>query len=82
MLSRFQNPEVYVQEGYMFHRRCSLLLRCGLLQVQGSELCMLLLLRLSQLALRIQHVDKGRDPLTIAAARQIKGVLQRIDSFA
>ena len=35
-----------------------------------------LLMRLCQLALGVEHVDKGREPLTIAVARQIKCCLQ------
>ena len=37
MLSQYYNLQEYVQEDYMFHRKCSLLLQCGHLQVQGSE---------------------------------------------
>ena len=55
MLSRFQNPEVYVQEGYMFHRRCSLLLRCGHPYVQLPEVHMSELLLPNQLQVLLRH---------------------------
>ena len=40
-----------------------------------------LLFGLSELTLGVQHVNKAGDPLAIAVARQVKGVLQSIYGF-